>query len=274
MEELGVWASNRAWIIEDSLRPEQGWNVGVNVTSKFKLLYRDADLAIDGYWTEFQNRAVVDLDANAHEVRISNLNSRESRSLTAQAELGWSVHRRWDMRLAYRFVHATTERTNAAEQGTLMDPYVPRHRAFTQWSYSSKPDADGRLWNADFTVQWVGPQRIPRPDANFDDRLPSEFEPDFVVVNGQLSRVFAPGVDLYFRGREHPELQTAEPHCRMGIGRSGCASVCSKHGCEPGLWPSLWPNDVFGWALDAWDCGQREQVTAVRRQPCIASFFP
>ena len=198
MEELGVWASNRAWVIEDSLRPEQGWNVGLNVTSKFKLLYRDADLAIDGYWTEFQNRAVVDLDVDAHEVRISNLNSRESRSLTTQAELGWSLHRRWDMRLAYRFVHATTERTNAAEQGTLMDPYVPRHRAFTQWSYSSKPDADGRLWNADFTVQWVGPQRIPRPDADFDDRLPSEFEADFVVVNGQLSRVFAPGVDVYF----------------------------------------------------------------------------
>ena len=60
MEELGVWASNRAWVIEDSLRPEQGWNVGLNVTSKFKLFYRDADLAIDGYWTEFQNSAVVD----------------------------------------------------------------------------------------------------------------------------------------------------------------------------------------------------------------------
>ena len=197
MEELGVWASNRRWIVDGPLEPERGWNAGFNVTSKFKLLYRDADFALDGYWTEFQNRAVVDLDADAHAVRIYNLGDRESRSLTAQAELGWSVHRRVDMRLAYRYVHATTERDGAAAAGTTIDPYVPQHRAFTQWSYSSKPNGRGASWMGDLTVQWVGPQRIPRPDAEFDDRPASEFEDDFVVVNGQISRTFAPGIDLY-----------------------------------------------------------------------------
>lgn len=197
MEELGVWASNRRWIVDGPLEPERGWNAGFNVTSKFKLRYRDADLSLDGYWTEFQNRAVVDLDADAHAVRIYNLGDRASRSLTAQAELGWSVHRRWDMRLAYRYVHATTERDGAGAAGTTIDPYVPQHRAFTQWSYSSKPNDRGANWMGDLTVQWVGPQRIPRPDAQFDDRMASEVEDDFVVVNGQISRTFAPGVDLY-----------------------------------------------------------------------------
>ena len=197
MEELGVWASNRRWIVDGPLEPERGWNAGFNVTSKFKLRYRDADLSLDGYWTEFQNRAVVDLDADAHAVRIYNLGDRASRSLTAQAELGWSVHRRWDMRLAYRYVHATTERDGAGAAGTTIDPYVPQHRAFTQWSYSSKPNDLGANWMGDLTVQWVGPQRIPRPDAQFDDRMASEVEDDFVVVNGQISRTFAPGVDLY-----------------------------------------------------------------------------
>ena len=197
MEELGVWASNRTWKVNEALEPEQGWNAGLNVTSKFKLLYRDADFAVDGYWTEFQNRAVVDLDADAHAVEIYNLGDRTSRSLTGQAELGWSVHRRWDMRLAYRYVHATTERKGAEEAGTMLDPYVPKHRAFTQWSYHSKPNAKAAQWNADFTVQWVGPQRIPRPDGQFDNRAASELEDDFVVFNGQVSRVFAPGIDLY-----------------------------------------------------------------------------
>ena len=197
MEELGVWASNRTWIVDGPLEPERGWNAGFNVTSKFKLGYRDADFALDGYWTEFQNRAVVDLDADAHAVRIYNLGDRESRSLTAQAELGWSVHRRVDMRLAYRYVHATTQRDGAETLGTLVDPYVPQHRAFTQWSYSSKANDRGANWMGDLTVQWVGPQRIPRPDAILDDRPASEFEDDFVVVNGQISRVFAPGIDLY-----------------------------------------------------------------------------
>jgi hypothetical protein len=197
MEELGVWASNRTWIVDGPLEPERGWNAGFNVTSKFKLGYRDADFALDGYWTEFQNRAVVDLDADAHAVRIYNLGDRESRSVTAQAELGWSVHRRVDMRLAYRYVHATTQRDGAEAQGTLVDPYVPQHRAFTQWSYSSKANDRGASWMGDLTMQWVGPQRIPRPDADFDDRPASDFEDDFVVVNGQISRVFAPGIDLY-----------------------------------------------------------------------------
>lgn len=197
MEELGVWASNRTWIVDGPLEPERGWNAGFNVTSKFKLFYRDADFALDGYWTEFQNRAVIDLDADAHAVRIYNLGDRESRSLTAQAELGWSVHRRVDMRLAYRYVHATTERDGAETAGTMLDPYVPQHRAFTQWSYSSKPNDRGGNWMGDLTVQWVGPQRIPRPDPQFDNRMPSELEDDFVVVNGQISRTFAPGIDLY-----------------------------------------------------------------------------
>ena len=197
MEELGVWASNRTWKVNEALEPEQGWNAGLNVTSKFKLLYRDADFAVDAYWTEFQNRAVVDLDADAHAVEIYNLGDRTSRSLTGQAELGWSVHRRWDMRLAYRYVHATTERKGAEEAGTMLDPYVPKHRAFTQWSYHSKPNAKAAQWNADFTVQWVGPQRIPRPDGQFDNRAASKLEDDFVVFNGQVSRVFAPGIDLY-----------------------------------------------------------------------------
>ena len=131
-------------------------------------------------------------------MRIYNLGDRASRSLTAQAELGWSVHRRWDMRLAYRYVHATTERDGAGAAGTTIDPYVPQHRAFTQWSYSSKPNDRGANWMGDLTMQWVGPQRIPRPDAQFDDRMASEVEDDFVVVNGQISRTFAPGVDLYF----------------------------------------------------------------------------
>ena len=197
MEELGVWASNRTWVVDGPLEPEEGWNVGLNVTSKFKLLYRDAEFALDGYWTEFQNRAVVDLDADAHAVRIYNLGDRTSRSLTGQAELGWSVHRRWDMRLAYRYVHATTERDGSATAGTTIDPYVPQHRAFTQWSYHSKANERQAQWNADFTLQWVGPQRIPRPDAELDARPASEFERGFAVVNGQISRVFAPGMDVY-----------------------------------------------------------------------------
>ena len=240
MEELGVWASNRVWHIAD-LEPERGWNAGLNLTSKFKLGYRDADFALDGYWTEFQNRAVVDLDQDPHAVHIYNLDDRESRSLTAQAELGWSVHRRVDMRLAYRFVHATTQRLGAETAGTLLDPYVPKHRAFTQWSYASKANDQGGQWMGDLTVQWVGPQRIPRPNEVFDGRNAATLEDDFVVVNGQVSRTFKPGTDLYLGVENIFNYRQANP-----IVASHLASDYASQDFENNMDASLVYGPIFG----------------------------
>jgi len=240
MEELGVWASNRVWHIAD-LEPERGWNAGLNVTSKFKLGYRDADLALDGYWTEFQNRAVVDLDQDPHAAHIYNLDDRESRSLTAQAELGWSVHRRVDMRLAYRFVHATTQRLGAETAGTLLDPYVPKHRAFTQWSYASKANDQGGQWMGDLTGQWVGPQRIPRPNEVFDGRNAATLEDDFVVVNGQVSRTFKRGTDLYLGVENIFNYRQANP-----IVASHLASDYASQDFENNMDASLVYAPIFG----------------------------
>ena len=240
MEELGVWASNRVWHIAD-LEPERGWNAGLNLTSKFKLGHRDADFAVDGYWTEFQNRAVVDLDQDPHDVHIYNLDDRESRSLTAQAELGWSVHRRVDMRLAYRFVHATTQRLGAETAGTLLDPYVPKHRAFTQWSYASKANDQGGQWMGDLTVQWVGPQRIPRPNEVFDGRNAATLEDDFVVINGQVSRMFKPGTDLYLGLENIFNYRQANP-----IVASHLASDGTSQDFENNMDASLVYGPIFG----------------------------
>ena len=143
MEELGVWASNRTWKVNESLEPEQGWNAGLNVTSKFKLLYRDADFAVDGYWTEFQNRAVVDLDADAHAVQIYNLGDRTHAFVDGPGRARMvgapTLGHAFGLSLRARD-HA---RKGAEEAGTVLDPYVPKHRAFTQWSYASKANDEG-----------------------------------------------------------------------------------------------------------------------------------
>ncbi len=240
MEQLGAWASNRAWVIGD-LEPERGWNAGINLTSKFKLAFREAELALDGYWTEFQSRAVVDLDQDPHAIHIYNLNDRESRSLTAQAELGWSVHRRVDMRLAYRWVKATTQRLGAEAAGTLLDPFVPKHRAFTQWSYASKVDKSGGTWMGDLTVQWVGPQRTPRPDASFDDRQAAELERGFVVANGQISRSFSEGKDLYLGVENLLNYRQSRP-----IVASALASDLGNDAFENNMDASLVYGPIFG----------------------------
>ena len=45
MEELG-FGEQPDVIVDGTLEPERGWNAGFNVTSKFKLGFRDADFAL------------------------------------------------------------------------------------------------------------------------------------------------------------------------------------------------------------------------------------
>ena len=61
MEQLGSWASNRRWNIQPDLAPEVATNLGLNLVSKFRLNSRDASPSLDGYFTNFDNRIIVDL---------------------------------------------------------------------------------------------------------------------------------------------------------------------------------------------------------------------
>ena len=205
MEQLGSWASNRRWDIQEDLAPEVATNVGVNLVSKFRLNSRDASLSLDGYFTNFDNRIIVDLYNSPHEVSIYNLNNSggyqsRSSSTTVQLEFDWSFHRRLDIRAAYRWVNAVTgyasgdfDAGNGFEM--LQDPYVSKHRAFTQWSYASKETKEGKQTRIDATVQWVGPQALPVP-GGMASMHPS-VSPSFTQVNLQFTQMLPGNLELY-----------------------------------------------------------------------------
>ncbi|MDE0722568.1 MAG: TonB-dependent receptor [Flavobacteriales bacterium] len=205
MEQLGSWASNRRWDIQEDLDPEVATNLGVNLVSKFRLNSRDASLSLDGYYTNFDNRIIVDLYNSPHEVSIYNLNNvggyqSRSSSKTVQIEFDWSFHRRLDVRAAYRWVDAVTGYASGdydAGYGFEMqqDPYVSKHRAFTQWSYASKETLEGKQTRIDATVQWVGPQALPVP-GGMASMHPS-VSPAFTQVNLQFTQMLPGNLELY-----------------------------------------------------------------------------
>jgi outer membrane receptor for ferrienterochelin and colicins len=130
-----------------------------------------------------------------HEILIYN--ESESRSKTLQLEFDWSMHRRVNVRAAYRWVDAQTNYQDTIP-GLIQDPYVSNHRAFTQWSYASKEGVDGDQTRIDATIQWVGPQALPRPSAGFSDHDSYYAKsPAFTQVNIQLSRNIHTGFELY-----------------------------------------------------------------------------
>lgn len=196
MEQLGVWASNRSWELTEDLQPEVATNLGLNLVSKFRLNSREASLSIDGYWTEFDNRVIVDLFTSPNKIYIYNSEGADSRSKTLQAEFDWAMHRRLDLRLAYRWVDAET--LYRLDSAPTQDPYISEHRAFSQLSYASKKQKDGKQIRVDGTFQWIGAQRLPQPSvdaSDFEYHLP--ISPAFTQVNLQISRMFSNDFELY-----------------------------------------------------------------------------
>ncbi|PCJ81998.1 MAG: hypothetical protein COA49_03270 [Bacteroidetes bacterium] len=198
MEQLGSWASNRKWNFIGNLQPEIATNVGFNLVSKFNINSRDASISLDGYWTEFENRIIVDL-WSPNEIYISNNENLSSYSKTLQLEFDWSAHRRLDIRAAYRWVDAQTDYVDFNPEGeTRRDPFVATHRAFTQWSYASRIGKEGQQTRVDATLQWIGSQSLPVPFVNASDLdyHPSE-SPDFTQLNLQLSQTLPNALELY-----------------------------------------------------------------------------
>ena len=196
MEQLGTWASQRQWYWgydSQGLQPEIATNIGTNLTSKFRLNYREATLTLDAYSTRFENKLVVDLDQATDAIHLYNL-SGSSFANTAQAEFNWDMHRRWDVRLAYRWVNAHTDRIlgNPTE-----DPFVSKHRGFSQLSYASPLDEREGQWRADATFQWIGAQRLPTTAANPEPFSRPDYAPDFYQLNAQLTRQFTPEFSVY-----------------------------------------------------------------------------
>jgi len=195
-ENFSTLASARQAVLPagaEPFRPEVAWNIGVNLTHYFLWEYREATVSADFYRTVFQNQVVADLDSDPQEVRFANL-AGVSWSNSLQVELSMQPLERFDTRLAYRYLDVRQTIGGIVRER----PLVSRHRAFVNLAYTTEREGENDpAMSYDLTVQWFGSKRIPDTGTNPDGvRVPST-SPDFVLVNGQVTRSFAAGFDLY-----------------------------------------------------------------------------
>lgn len=180
-----LMASSRQWNIRSSdlalpygLKPETGWNYGLNFTQRFKINYRDAYVTLDAYRTDFQDQVVVDVDGNAQEVNIYNLDG-ASYSNTFQFEFNMEPRKRFFVKTAYRFVDTKV----TYRQGLLQKALVSVHRAFINFGYETK---DGH-WQADLTTQFNGPKRLPKTNSNPAEYQRDDTSPAYFNQLGQIT---------------------------------------------------------------------------------------
>ncbi|MFH0990106.1 MAG: carboxypeptidase-like regulatory domain-containing protein [bacterium] len=194
---------------------EVAWNFGFNVTRYFLYKYREGTITFDFYRTAFDHQVVADLDQHPQQVSFSNLNG-ESYSNSIQVEINYPIVERLETRLAYR--HLDVKQTIA---GVLRErPFVAKDRAFINLAYSTEredPMESQMLY--DVTVQWYGNKRLPDTRLNPQSFQVSEYSPDFVLANAQITRSFFTGLDLYlgienlFNFRQsHPILDPTHPN--------------------------------------------------------------
>ncbi len=186
-ENMAYMATSRNWIIKSSdlslpygLKPEVGWNYGLNFTQKMKLNYKDAYVTVDLYRTDFIQQVVADLDGNTQQVVFYNLNG-PSYSNTAQVEFGWEVRKRLNVKTAYRFVDTKVFYTG----GLLQKPFVSTHRAFINMSYETK----NKHWLFDATLQYNGRKRLPQTHTNPAEYQRADYSPGFYNVLAQITYV-------------------------------------------------------------------------------------
>ncbi|QOI98353.1 MAG: TonB-dependent receptor [Flammeovirgaceae bacterium] len=186
-ENTGIMVSSRQFVFTGlqsaygyGFKPDEAWNYGVNLSQDFTIDYRSGSLTVDYFFTDFQNQVVLDYDFSARQARFFGLTGR-SFSHSMQVQVDYELIRRFDLRLAYRWLDVQTDYTEAR----LARPLISKHRAFINLAYETKSK-----WKFDYTVQWLGPQRIPDTSENPSEYQLSSYSTDYFLMNAQVTKDF------------------------------------------------------------------------------------
>jgi outer membrane receptor for ferrienterochelin and colicins len=185
IENTGILASSRQLVFSGlqsdkayGFRPDLAWNYGLNFSQDFTLGYRPGTITFDYFYTDFQNQVVLDLDKSAREANFSGLRGRSfSHSMQLQAD--YEPVRRFDLRMAYRWLDVKTDYAT----GLLQRPLISSHRAFLNLAYETKSK-----WKFDYTIQWLGRQRLPDTSMNPEAYQLGAWSPGYILMNAQVTK--------------------------------------------------------------------------------------
>lgn len=215
-ENLALLTSNRKYLYYnfDLPRPEEAYNAGISLVQSFNMPGGKAAFAVDYFYTHFINQVIVDMDMDAHQIVIYNLNGavngegNRSRSHSVQAELTLLPFKRFEILLAYRYNDVRYMTHGVMRQKVLMSP----HKALVNLNYSTRYDK----WKFNVNLQINGPQRLPDMSGNAAADLP-EYSPTYCMLNAQITKkfrrweIYAGGENLLNYKQKNPIIDAENP---------------------------------------------------------------
>ena len=210
VENSTMLASAREIAFVQMPKMEEAWNYGINLSKTLYLGWRELTLMADFYRTDFVNQIVLDRDADAHQIRIYNLDGK-SYSNCAQIEVNGEIFKDFDLTLAFRY-----NDVKMTINDTLREkPFVNRYKGLVTMSY-----APG-TWQFDFTTQFNGDSRVPNLNGNASavaNGQNLERSPFYVILNAQVTKKLGKHWELYVGGENltnytqtHPIISAENP---------------------------------------------------------------
>lgn len=209
-ENSTMLASSRAIRFLEQPKMEEAWNYGLNLSKHFDVGEKEIQLLFDAYRTDFVNQIILDRDADAHEIRIYNLNGK-SYSNCAQIQLDYELFKNFDVSAAFRYTDVKMTINDSLRE----KPFVNRYKGLLTLSY-----APG-TWQFDLITQFNGDSRIPDMSGNATavaDGQNMERSPFYVIMNAQITKrlgehweIYAGGENLTNYKQKHPLVAASEP---------------------------------------------------------------
>lgn len=181
IDNIGLLATNRQWIVANDIKPEVSWNFGLSYLYQFEINDQKAIFSIDYFHTLFENQLVADRDASVSEIRFYNLTG-QSFSNVVQLEFRFSPLKNFDIKTAYKFLDV-----RATMGGQLLQKMmVPKHRGFVNLSYLSR----NKRWEYDLTGSIFGNQRLATVEYLPGQVTTNNISGIFPLLSGQITHVF------------------------------------------------------------------------------------
>jgi len=213
-ENSTMMASSREIVFVDpveKLRMEEAWNFGINLSKHFDVGEKEIQLLVDAYRTDFVNQIVIDRDADAHQIRIYNLNGK-SFSNCAQIQVDYELFKDFDLSAAFRY----TDVKMTINDTLCEKPFVNRYKGLLTLSYAPK------TWQFDLITQFNGDSRIPDLSGNataVQDKQVMDRSPFYVIMNAQVTKKFGKQWEVYAGGenllnytQDHPLVSASDPY--------------------------------------------------------------
>ncbi len=206
IDNNSLLATSRVWVAPDTVIPEESWNLGGSLVREFKLFGQKSTLSMDYYYTYFENQLIVDRDQDLQKIVFKNIQG-VSFSNSFQAEWSFTVLKRLDVRLAYKYLDVRSRFGNLLQQRVM----VPKNRGFINLGYVTR----NKRWQFDLTCSLYGKARLPVVQLDSTHTSTDNTSEVYALLNGQVSYKLK-RIELYVGGENLTNYTQKNPIISSG----------------------------------------------------------